>query len=71
MAHPPDIDPGLCAGCVHARRVTGARSRFWSCARAATDPSFARYPRLPVLTCRGFEPARGAPPPARSHRGRA
>jgi hypothetical protein len=57
-------DPGLCASCVHSRTVRGARSTFWRCARADTDPSFARYPTLPVQECRGFEPpasADGAP----------
>lgn len=47
---------GLCAGCRHARVQTTARgSRFWRCARAETDPRFARYPRLPVRACEGFE----------------
>jgi hypothetical protein len=30
-------------------------SRFSLCERSKTDPSFAKYPRLPVLECRGFE----------------
>jgi len=48
---------GLCATCVHARRVESARgSVFWLCARSAEDPRFPRYPRLPVLRCPGFEP---------------
>jgi hypothetical protein len=29
---------------------------FWLCARSADDPRFAKYPRLPVLRCPGFEP---------------
>jgi len=49
-------DPGLCRDCRHARRVETPRSLFWLCRRSATDPSFPRYPRLPVLTCRGYEP---------------
>jgi hypothetical protein len=47
-------DPGLCATCVHAQVVRGARSVFWMCGLAATDPRFARYPRLPVLHCDGY-----------------
>jgi hypothetical protein len=47
---------GLCAGCRHARRVPTPRSVFWLCQRAATDPRFMRYPRLPMLSCPGFEP---------------
>lgn len=47
-------DPGLCATCRHAAVVRGARSLFWMCRLSATDPSFDRYPRLPVLQCRGY-----------------
>ncbi len=58
--------PGLCGTCRHARRVVTPRSVFLLCELAATDPGFARYPRLPVLSCRGHEPApprsSGAPP---------
>lgn len=54
---------GLCAGCRHARIQESARgSRFWRCLRAQEDPRFARYPRLPVLACPGFEPAGAAQP---------
>ncbi len=31
-------------------------SSFSMCARAKTDPAYAKYPRLPVLECRGYEP---------------
>jgi hypothetical protein len=30
-------------------------STFLFCERAATDKSFPKYPRLPVLQCRGYE----------------
>jgi len=53
-----DEDPGLCSGCRHGRRVPGARSIFWLCERWRSDPRFDRYPRLPVLTCPGYESAR-------------
>ena len=47
---------GLCAACAHARTVTSARgSTFWRCALYERDPRFAKYPRLPVLACGGFE----------------
>src|SRR5207244_10655100 len=47
---------GLCATGRDARRVRSARgSNFWQCGRAATDRRFARYPRLPVARCEGFE----------------
>lgn len=49
---------GLCRECVHSRLVETPRSTFWLCGRAASDPSFPKYPRLPILACRGFEPKR-------------
>jgi len=51
-------DPGLCARCLHSKTVRGARSEFWMCERARLDPRFPRYPRLPVMSCVGFEAAR-------------
>jgi hypothetical protein len=57
------IDPGLCGDCRHARTVRGARSTFWICGRAASDPSYPRYPALPVITCPGYERLSGAPAP--------
>jgi len=49
------VDPGLCGDCESGRRVESARgSVFWRCARAAADPAFPRYPRLPVLECAGY-----------------
>jgi hypothetical protein len=48
---------GLCAGCLHARRVESARgSTFYRCERSASDPKYPRYPRLPILECEGYEP---------------
>ena len=50
------IAPGLCAACRHGRPIRSDRgSQFWLCRRSASDPTFARYPALPVLACRGFE----------------
>jgi hypothetical protein len=46
--------PGLCDRCVHRRNVVTATSRFVLCARALSDPAFAKYPRLPVIRCPGF-----------------
>lgn len=48
-------NPGLCRTCRHSRIVPGRATAFWFCRRSETDPHFPRYPRLPVLTCRGFE----------------
>jgi hypothetical protein len=46
---------GLCASCACARRVESSRgSLFFLCERSATDPRFAKYPRLPVQACAGY-----------------
>lgn len=47
---------GLCADCSHARIVDSERgARFYMCELSKTDPTFVKYPRLPVLQCDGFE----------------
>src|ERR1700733_6562552 len=39
------------------RQITSDRgSVFYQCLRSATDPSFPKYPRLPVVRCGGYEP---------------
>ncbi|MBM3226090.1 MAG: hypothetical protein FJZ47_20165 [Candidatus Tectomicrobia bacterium] len=49
--------PGLCATCQHVKRTETKRgSVFFLCLRAQTDISFRKYPPLPVLQCRGYEP---------------
>jgi hypothetical protein len=53
--HSPD--PGLCGNCTNARTVDNrSGSRFFLCNLSKTDPRFPRYPRLPVLRCRGYSP---------------
>lgn len=48
--------PGLCAMCRHGRVIRNRRgSHFFLCERSRFDPAFPRYPRLPVLRCRGYE----------------
>lgn len=60
IAPPP---AGLCAGCANVREIrTRTGSRFLLCELSAVDPAFPRYPRLPVLRCRGFVPAEGSSP---------
>src|ERR1700687_6008128 len=50
---------GLCAECVHARRIESERgSVVILCERSVSDAAFAKYPRLPVLRCAGYERAR-------------
>ena len=52
-------DPiGLCATCRHSRIVQSSRgSTFYLCQLAEVDARFAKYPRLPVLRCAGYESA--------------
>lgn len=52
-------DPiGLCADCRHARLIHSSRgSTFYLCQLSETDPRFAKYPRLPMLQCAGYEAA--------------
>jgi len=53
---------GLCDACAHQQLVRNTRgSTFSLCRRSRDDPSYPRYPRLPVVDCPGYEPARPAP----------
>lgn len=47
---------GLCADCRHLRLIESARSVFVRCGLADEDPSFRRYPPLPVRRCQGHDP---------------
>jgi hypothetical protein len=47
---------GLCADCVHARTITSNKgSTFLQCRLSFTDSRFAKYPRLPVMSCQGYK----------------
>ena len=48
---------GLCNSCVHQQLVRNTRGSVFSlCLRSRTEPErFVRYPRLPVLSCEGYE----------------
>jgi len=49
-------DSGLCANCIHARTIESSKgSQFLLCQRSANDPAYPKYPRLPVLSCPGYE----------------
>jgi len=51
-----DLNAGLCATCSHVRLVESAKgSVFVLCTLSNTDSRFAKYPRLPVLACIGYE----------------
>ncbi len=46
---------GLCPSCDHCRSVTSTRgSTFLLCKLSTVDPSYPKYPRLPVLGCAGY-----------------
>jgi len=50
-----DPTAGLCSRCLHARQIESARgSTFVLCELSRSNPRFAKYPRLPVLSCDGF-----------------
>ena len=47
---------GLCDECRHQRLVQSGRgSMFTMCLLARTDPTFPKYPRVPVVECSGFD----------------
>jgi hypothetical protein len=47
---------GLCADCVYAKRINNDRgSTFHLCELSKKDPSFPKYPRLPVIQCKGYK----------------
>jgi hypothetical protein len=46
---------GLCADCLHARLIESNKgSQFLLCQLSQSDPSFPKYPRLPILACPGY-----------------
>lgn len=50
-----DLAAGLCAECLYARQLVSVRgSIFYLCERSNNDPSFRRYPNLPILQCSGY-----------------
>ena len=53
---------GLCHRCRYLRPLANPRgSLFVFCEKSKTDPTFPRYPHLPVLLCPGFEEAEEQP----------
>jgi hypothetical protein len=66
------VPAGLCDSCRQQQLVPNRRgSTFSLCRRSRTEPDYPKYPRLPVLSCRGYEPiardapsARGSRPPS-------
>jgi hypothetical protein len=55
----PSSAAGLCAQCRHAQIIESSKgSVFLLCELSKSDPRFLKYPRLPVLSCAGYQ--RGA-----------
>ena len=52
-------DAGLCHHCRHQQLIRNTRGSVFSlCRRSRDEPErFARYPRLPVVACPGYQPA--------------
>jgi hypothetical protein len=49
---------GLCSTCRHSQVIESSKgSVFWLCELSKTDPRFPKYPRLPVLSCTGYQRA--------------
>lgn len=49
---------GLCIDCQHVRVMRSDRgTEFYLCRRGLTEPGFAKYPRLPVRDCVGYDAA--------------
>jgi hypothetical protein len=47
---------GLCADCRFAQKIISDRgANFYLCQLSFTDPSFAKYPMLPMRSCAGHE----------------
>jgi hypothetical protein len=63
MPSAPRPAAGLCDSCRHQRLVPNTRGSVFSlCERSRQDPTYPRYPPIPVLSCPGHEP--GPDPPA-------
>lgn len=50
-----NLTAGLCDSCAHQRLIATDRgSRFTLCELSKSDDRFAKYPRLPVVSCLGY-----------------
>lgn len=62
----PRSPAGLCDSCRHQKLIGNTRGSVFSmCLRARIDPSYPKYPRLPVAACPGYEPEAEASAAAR------
>jgi hypothetical protein len=57
----PRPPAGLCDTCRHQKLIrTGRGSEFSMCLLSREDPRFAKYPRVPVLSCPGYRSGRSS-----------
>jgi hypothetical protein len=50
-----EMNAGLCDSCKHQKLIRNTRGGVFSlCERSKTDPSYPKYPRLPVKDCAGY-----------------
>ena len=53
---------GLCDRCIYRTEIRSDKgSVFTLCQRGLTDPAWPKYPGLPVLQCKGYEPKTACP----------
>jgi hypothetical protein len=56
MTTPSPPPGGLCDTCLHCKTIRSPRgSVFRLCLLHDTDPRFAKYPRVPVIQCPGYD----------------
>jgi hypothetical protein len=61
----PEERVGLCADCVYGHSMKSDRgSVFLLCELSRKDQRFAKYPKLPVLSCPGYEKKPGRADPS-------
>lgn len=54
---------GLCASCKQVQVNKSDRGPvYYFCRLSASDARFPKYPRLPMVTCEGYEKEEGTPP---------
>lgn len=47
---------GLCLDCIHFARIVSSKgSAFIQCQKHFLDKEYAKYPRLPVVSCKGHK----------------
>ncbi len=50
------MNNGLCDSCKHQKVISNTRgSTFSMCLLSLVDKEFAKYPRVPVLQCGGYQ----------------